>query len=256
MNKLGFLILLIVIASVKAANNCPNGGIPSFTNTSICYSFVADPLVFLEAEMNCQSSNGHLASITDGFTNALLAQHAKIALINATVFWVGGQDLGTKDQWTWMDNAPFTYTNWAPEEPVELPDFDCLGQTVTTGYWYTYNCFKPKPYVCEIPPSAPLPTAGTPQTRPTTTTQNVITFTTTTTPPTIPTTTPFVVISTTQSLEASTTFIAANDEITTSQGGCPAETVYTGPCIGNMCPFENLCIDGRCCAVSVLNFLP
>uniref|UniRef100_A0AC35FL65 C-type lectin domain-containing protein n=1 Tax=Panagrolaimus sp. PS1159 TaxID=55785 RepID=A0AC35FL65_9BILA len=217
MNKILFFILfLCIIGYVKS--DCPNGGIQSFTNSSICYSFVTEASEFTEAEISCQSSGGHLASISDGFTNVLLAQHAKKTLIGATDFWIGGQDLGQKDHWIWIDGANFTFSNWAPEEPVELPGFDCLGLTIAEGFWYTYDCFKLKPYVCEIPPTAPLPTAGTRP--PTTTTQNVMTtlLITSTIPPTTPnpTTTAIPDVVTSSINTPSTTYTVIDQSTTTS----------------------------------------
>uniref|UniRef100_A0AC34FAF4 C-type lectin domain-containing protein n=1 Tax=Panagrolaimus sp. ES5 TaxID=591445 RepID=A0AC34FAF4_9BILA len=244
--KLNNLNTCIIFGYVKS--DCENGALQSIVNSSICYSFVSEPSEFIEAEISCQSSGGHLASISDGFTNVLLAQYAKKTLVGATDFWIGGQDLGKKDTWIWVDGANFTYTNWAPEEPVELPGFDCLGLTIAKGLWYTYDCYKLKPYVCEIPPTAPLPTAGTQAPR-TTTPENVMTtlFIASTIPPSpIPTTTfPDVVISTASDAPETTSTLFF--DTTTGKAACPASEINTGPCIENVCPQGQLCINGQCC---------
>lgn len=74
--KMNKILILVVLCSIfgYVKSDCENGALQSIVNSSICYSFVSEPSEFIEAEISCQSSGGHLASISDGFTNVLLAR--------------------------------------------------------------------------------------------------------------------------------------------------------------------------------------
>uniref|UniRef100_A0AC34GY58 C-type lectin domain-containing protein n=1 Tax=Panagrolaimus sp. ES5 TaxID=591445 RepID=A0AC34GY58_9BILA len=101
-------------------------------------------------------------------------------------FWVGGEDLDNRGQWVWTDGVAFTFQNWAPNEPDLLPGFQCISIGKDRAFWYTADCFKEKPFVCELP-ALLLPTTST-------------------RPPTLPsTTTPSIEISTTPNIEITTT---------------------------------------------------
>uniref|UniRef100_A0AC34F684 C-type lectin domain-containing protein n=1 Tax=Panagrolaimus sp. ES5 TaxID=591445 RepID=A0AC34F684_9BILA len=142
------LILLILFVTVKAA--CPNGTVTWHTD---CY-FLEDNNAtgFPTAESACNSLGGHLASIHDGFSNALITNNAQNLFHGSTVsdFWIGYTNLMTSSNWTWMDNSPSDYTDWAPGQPSNSTDDNCASVCLTNGKWKTDDCFKPKPYVCKV----------------------------------------------------------------------------------------------------------
>ena len=63
------LTIFLLIFSV--ASGCPDG---SISWQSKCYSFFNVTTEFADAELSCVNAGGHLASIHDGFLNALLAR--------------------------------------------------------------------------------------------------------------------------------------------------------------------------------------
>uniref|UniRef100_A0A914PIL6 C-type lectin domain-containing protein n=1 Tax=Panagrolaimus davidi TaxID=227884 RepID=A0A914PIL6_9BILA len=52
--------------------------------------------------------------------------------------------------WSWTDNTNFDFKEWAPGEPQNLTQ-SCGTITILNGYWASDDCFKTKPYVCEVP---------------------------------------------------------------------------------------------------------
>uniref|UniRef100_A0AC34FHA5 C-type lectin domain-containing protein n=1 Tax=Panagrolaimus sp. ES5 TaxID=591445 RepID=A0AC34FHA5_9BILA len=104
--------------------------------------------------------NGHLASIHDGFTNAILTSESSKFFHDSTTvdFWIGLNSLMTPGNWSWTDNTPFDFKDWSPSEPQNL-SMSCSAVTIHNGYWASSDCFKTKPFVCEI--SAPVTTTTT-----------------------------------------------------------------------------------------------
>uniref|UniRef100_A0A914Z8D7 C-type lectin domain-containing protein n=1 Tax=Panagrolaimus superbus TaxID=310955 RepID=A0A914Z8D7_9BILA len=64
----------------------------------------------------------------------------------------------SSSNWSWTDNTTFDFKNWAPSEPQNL-SMSCSALTIQNGYWASSDCFKIKPYVCEI--SVPAPPSTT-----------------------------------------------------------------------------------------------
>lgn len=65
-----FLIFLNFVL-VFVAGECPSGSVEWHSQ---CFSFYSNSTGFADAELSCQGVGGHLASIHDGFANALLAR--------------------------------------------------------------------------------------------------------------------------------------------------------------------------------------
>uniref|UniRef100_A0AC34FIV3 C-type lectin domain-containing protein n=1 Tax=Panagrolaimus sp. ES5 TaxID=591445 RepID=A0AC34FIV3_9BILA len=63
----------------------------------------------------------------------------------------------TPGNWSWTDNTTFDFKDWSTSEPKNL-SMSCAAVTIQTGYWASSDCFKTKPYVCEISatPSYPV----------------------------------------------------------------------------------------------------
>lgn len=72
--------------------------------------------------------------------------------VNATDFWIGGSDLLITSNWTWTDGTIWSYTSWANDEPNNNPGSDCVSSRLSDGLWIASNCFKRKPFICQIPP--------------------------------------------------------------------------------------------------------
>uniref|UniRef100_A0A914PEW5 C-type lectin domain-containing protein n=1 Tax=Panagrolaimus davidi TaxID=227884 RepID=A0A914PEW5_9BILA len=101
--------------------------------------------------MNCNQIGGHLASVHDGFANALMAQEATNHFHESTVtdFWIGATNLfGQQRQWNWTDGTILDFNEWKKGEPENATGLECAALSTTDGYWTSQGCFKPKPFVC------------------------------------------------------------------------------------------------------------
>ena len=96
-----------------------------------CYKYVNQNVAFFLAEQDCVSVGGHLASIENGLENALIAETAS-SQFTSSDYWIGA-NLLLSSNWSWTDNTPFTYSNWAPGEPNSANQ--CATVNITTNQW-------------------------------------------------------------------------------------------------------------------------
>uniref|UniRef100_A0A914QIJ7 C-type lectin domain-containing protein n=1 Tax=Panagrolaimus davidi TaxID=227884 RepID=A0A914QIJ7_9BILA len=133
---------------------CPLGSVQWH---NYCYFFRFNSTSFSNAEISCQNLKGHLASIHDGFSDAILTAQSSLYFNETTIdFWIGLNTLMTPGKWSWMDNTKFDFKNWGSSEPKNL-SMNCASVTIHNGYWISDDCFKAKPYVCEVPSIAATP---------------------------------------------------------------------------------------------------
>lgn len=76
-----------------------------------CYDLLKTGGSWYSAEEACNERGGHLASVSDGLTNALLQRLANNWC--TTDFWLGGSADGGSNAWMWSDGTPFIFNNWA-----------------------------------------------------------------------------------------------------------------------------------------------
>jgi hypothetical protein len=143
--------------------SCPNGTVPWQTN---CYLFMPIEEGFAKAEMECLAKGGHLASIHDAFTNAIITQDTPdyFNQNGSTDFWIGGNTLNSKNIWEWTDGSPFDYTDWKMGEPSNKTSSNCAAVSMNNGYWTAQDCFNLKPYVCKVPSDVPVTGMPSPST--------------------------------------------------------------------------------------------
>uniref|UniRef100_A0A914DXV1 C-type lectin domain-containing protein n=1 Tax=Acrobeloides nanus TaxID=290746 RepID=A0A914DXV1_9BILA len=129
-----------------ATLECPKGWIEGpFLKT--CYKYIAYPLTWFQAEFNCISYGGHLASVSNGFLNAFLLGAAEEA-DSGSYYWIGGTGVYLpSNNFTWSDASPFSYQAWGPSQPG--PD-QFITQQTPGGQWYTFPYTTPLAYICEI----------------------------------------------------------------------------------------------------------
>uniref|UniRef100_A0AC34GDD5 C-type lectin domain-containing protein n=1 Tax=Panagrolaimus sp. ES5 TaxID=591445 RepID=A0AC34GDD5_9BILA len=140
------------------AGSCPEN---SQEWESKCYFFVSNTSKFLNAEIHCRSLGGHLASISDAFTNAFIAQQSGKQLQGSGTSdaWLGGTSLIDSTNWTWTDNSPFTFTNWANSSAIN--GHTCTAIGFANGLWMADDCFESKPYICITDKNAETTTTTT-----------------------------------------------------------------------------------------------
>uniref|UniRef100_A0A914CS83 C-type lectin domain-containing protein n=1 Tax=Acrobeloides nanus TaxID=290746 RepID=A0A914CS83_9BILA len=123
--------------------------------------FTKKARIFDKAEKLCVSYGGHLASITDAFTNKFIYTEALKAFApdKLDVFWLGGITWDGVD-WTWTDGTPFSYTNWDGEPFAD--GGTCIEQQLSNGKWTTNICDNVEQYyVCALPPNVTTTTRMT-----------------------------------------------------------------------------------------------
>lgn len=111
--------MFLVLASLLAILHfswaaCPNGWVVGPSN-NYCYKAVNNATYWVDADYNCILQGGHLASVSDAFTNSFLNSEAKKAFGNgnATEFWLGSTTMIQDGQWSWSDGNEASYMNWA-----------------------------------------------------------------------------------------------------------------------------------------------
>lgn len=146
----------LILLSLMAAGAV---GIPVPDQVSIChegytYTYHKTPMTWDDAEGVCASNGGHLASVHDSLTGALLftlsGRNAKRPV------HLGGRLIG--GSWCWMDGSDFDFTNWLDNEPNNFTSREfCLAmghaETGTGAQWNDRNCGtnQASPFICMAP---------------------------------------------------------------------------------------------------------
>uniref|UniRef100_A0AC34G2R8 C-type lectin domain-containing protein n=1 Tax=Panagrolaimus sp. ES5 TaxID=591445 RepID=A0AC34G2R8_9BILA len=159
-----FITAFFVAAAliVGSQGYCPP---PSVEWQSHCFYFEDEAISFPNAEIACNSRSGHLASVHDGFTNAILAGQAVNFFKNNSEsdFWVGGTTLIAAGNWTWTDGTNLDFKDWDPSTKPNATSSSCISVKSNSGLWTSGDCFQTKPYACMvsssiyIPPSTAVP---------------------------------------------------------------------------------------------------
>ncbi len=98
-----------ISATVKSASNIPND---AFIYNGHSYKIYDSSKTWNEAKIYCENLGGHLAVITSEeeqtFINDLIKNETK------GCYWIGGY---YSEEWHWVTDETFEYTNWASGEP-------------------------------------------------------------------------------------------------------------------------------------------
>mmetsp|Transcript_377 Transcript_377/g.437 ORF Transcript_377/g.437 Transcript_377/m.437 type:complete len:249 (+) Transcript_377:1189-1935(+) len=131
--------------------------IPGFT-----FLFVSEPKPFLEAENDCRSRGGHLASIGSAQENLEAFQAGD----QRSTFFIGFNDRVTEGTFVWTDGSPSTFSNFNTDQPNG--DGDCVMYFGSLGVgidfkWFDTSCDSTLPYLCKLISASPIsatPTAS------------------------------------------------------------------------------------------------
>ncbi|XP_034020969.1 uncharacterized protein LOC117505435 [Thalassophryne amazonica] len=141
---------------VKRSSSCPRGWSEI---SGHCFSYVAKPLTWKNAERNCMSMGGHLASV-HSYAEYLDIQNLIIKVTRQpSQPWLGGSETYEEGHWLWSDGTPFGYNNWCPGEPNNGVFFsqysqDCLQMNHSAQKcWDDDHCFHIRPSICAKPPT-------------------------------------------------------------------------------------------------------
>ncbi|XP_028420053.1 ladderlectin-like isoform X2 [Perca flavescens] len=132
---------------VEKSSSCPRG----WTRyNGRCFLYVPTAMTWANAERNCQSLGGNLASVHN-----IQEYHEIQRLIVKTSFesketWIGGSDAQQNDIWLWSDGSRFIYVNWCRGEPNNNRGSQhCLKMNYGEGNcWDDFECYTHYPFVC------------------------------------------------------------------------------------------------------------
>merc|ERR1712154_271566 len=72
---------------------------------------------------------------------------------SATDIWLGANDLDTEGKFVWNHTATLVsdaeFTDWAPGQPDDLKNEDCLEFHVTFSHWNDHFCSTQKAFICQ-----------------------------------------------------------------------------------------------------------
>ena len=126
-----------------------------------CYLLVRAFKELNDAETDCVSKGGHLASITSDNENSVVLSLRGTSTADANDTWIGLHDRVVENTFIWTDDTKSTYTNWDPAGNEPNDSGDCV-RIRSDGKWRDHNCSFLYPYVCES--NATLSTTQTPTT--------------------------------------------------------------------------------------------
>ena len=91
------------------------------------------------AQAFAQTLGANLISIQDASENECIIN--ELNRLNETgVIWIGFNDEAVEGTFVWYDQAPVTYTNWAPGEPNNTGGNEGCTQIYPDGMWNDLNC--------------------------------------------------------------------------------------------------------------------
>ncbi|MBM4353906.1 MAG: hypothetical protein FJ109_08935, partial [Deltaproteobacteria bacterium] len=110
-----------------------------------CYKYYASTDNWGAAAVVCNNWGGYLAVVTGAGENQFVDS------ICAANCWLGASDAINEWVWLWITGEPWGYAPWAPNEPNNQGNEDCL-MMWSNGTWNDAGCNGYMPYVCERNP--------------------------------------------------------------------------------------------------------
>jgi len=123
------------------------------------------------AESACSDLGGHLVAISSQQEDQRVTELQ--AAVGGNPVWIGLNDLDQESSWEWTTGEPVTYTNWAPGQPDNHCDEDCVQKRrqvhpTQAFQWNDLDCEEtsidavgysyPLGYICEYDvPGDPCP---------------------------------------------------------------------------------------------------
>lgn len=118
---------------------------PGYTlSGSKCYRLVSTSANYLQAVLGCVSLGASLATVS-----SQAEQDAVFALTGAAGAWIGLTDFLNEGTFSWVDEAPVTFTNWRVNQPNNGNSNQHCTQIRPDGDWDDVICDKQQAYVCQ-----------------------------------------------------------------------------------------------------------
>ncbi|XP_028432920.1 type-2 ice-structuring protein isoform X1 [Perca flavescens] len=115
-----------------------------------CFLFIPRTLDWSDAEKNCQSSKGNLASVHSVEEYQFIQMIIKQQTHGNPITWIGGHDSPKNNVWFWSDGRPFSFTFWCAGEPNNgYGNQDCIQMNFGEhNCWDDVQCSIKLPSVC------------------------------------------------------------------------------------------------------------
>ncbi|XP_061732356.1 type-2 ice-structuring protein-like isoform X1 [Nerophis ophidion] len=111
-----------------------------------CFYFESSTKNWVNAEKQCQTMGGNLASIHQD------DEHKFLQTLSQAEAWIGGSDCQTAGNWLWSDGTGMSGTFWCPQKPDDTLDECCLQTNSQIGKcWDDVACNTLLPFVCAKP---------------------------------------------------------------------------------------------------------
>jgi hypothetical protein len=108
-----------------------------------CYRFASGTSSWLGARQACRQWGGRLMVVGSAGEDQLLAERQ----LDDT--WIGLQDILIEGAFFWENGSDASYRNFAPGEPNDGNDSDCVEKRQSDALWYDQPCSLSKPFACE-----------------------------------------------------------------------------------------------------------
>ncbi|XP_028664630.1 lactose-binding lectin l-2-like isoform X5 [Erpetoichthys calabaricus] len=148
------LLLVSLAVGLSAAGDvsfcqgsCEQGWV---TYAGRCYQYFPALKTWIDAEVQCLSLGGNLASVHSSDANQFITTLIKSKDPSGPVTWLGGSNCVRDSTWLWTDGSKWDFTNWNAGEPNNVGGVEkCfhINFAVQSG-WNDINCVSQYPFVC------------------------------------------------------------------------------------------------------------
>jgi len=108
-----------------------------------CFALMDKPTSWLMGLTACMIADGTIATV-----HSKKEQDALLQLTGGKKSWIGLKDFQDEGHFTWMNQDPVVYTNWASGEPSGEEEEDCVAMG-EDGTWSDEHCKEDLPYICQ-----------------------------------------------------------------------------------------------------------
>ncbi|XP_043112668.1 ladderlectin-like [Puntigrus tetrazona] len=113
-----------------------------------CFKFFSSAQIWIDAEIMCQDFDGHLASVHSHEEYIFIQNLIRHSTQQTTRAWLGGHDAVHDGVWLWSDGSKFNFQIWAPGEPNNDGNEDCIEMNYSDGNFNDLKCSSKMPFVC------------------------------------------------------------------------------------------------------------
>uniref|UniRef100_W5MQN5 C-type lectin domain-containing protein n=2 Tax=Lepisosteus oculatus TaxID=7918 RepID=W5MQN5_LEPOC len=114
-----------------------------------CFQYIRQEKTWVDAELDCISKGGNLASVHSEEEHQFLKQQISSKEIP---MWLGGTDCYKEGTWFWSDGAQWNWVKWNTGEPNNAGIENCIHLNYDQEGWNDISCNNQYPYICARTP--------------------------------------------------------------------------------------------------------